>query len=153
MKKLIYIVIFLILASCGFQPINNTLNYNFSFQQIEIMADPVIKKELNKFFSKDKNISNSSENIYEIYINGSSDRSISAKNSSGVATIYKITIRLNVSVVSNKREIFKKNYSRNVQYNNQSSKFELKQYENILKKDLVKEISFEIYDDIAYSND
>ena len=54
MKKLIYIVTFLILTSCGFQPINNTLNYNFIFKEVEISAEPIIKNELKKFFLKSK---------------------------------------------------------------------------------------------------
>ena len=90
MKKLIYIVT-LILTSCGFQPINNTLNYNF-YLKIEISAEPIIKNELKKFFQK-QSVSNNSRSIYEIFINGSSDRSISA-NSSGVATIYKTIISI-----------------------------------------------------------
>ena len=153
MKKFIYIAIFLILTSCGFQPINNTLNYNFSFKQVKISAEPIIKNELNRFFSKYKKTTSNSGEIYEIFINGSSDKSISAKNSSGVATIYKIQIKLDVAVVSNKKEIFKKDYLKEIQYNDQSSKFELKQYENILKKDLVREISNDILNDLTYTND
>lgn len=153
MKKIIYIITFFVLTSCGFQPINNSLNYNFSFQQIEISAEPIIKNELKKFFSKHEKVSNNSKSIYEIFINGSSDRSISAKNSSGVATIYKTTISLSVILVSNKKEILKKNYSKEIQYNNQSSRFELKQYENILKKDLIREISINILNDISNTND
>ena len=153
MKKIIYIITFFILTSCGFQPINNSLNYNFSFQQIEISAEPIIKNELKKFFSRYKNISNNSKSIYEIFINGSSDRSISAKNSSGVATIYKTTIVMEVTLFADEKEVLKKNYFKEIQYNNQSSKFELKQYENILKKDLVREISISILDDIANTND
>ena len=53
-----------------FQPINNTLNYNFSFQQVEISAEPTIKNELKKFFSKNEKVSNNSRSIYEIFING-----------------------------------------------------------------------------------
>ena len=153
MKKLIYIIIVLTLTSCGFQPINNSINYNFSFKQIEISAEPTIKNELNKFLFKNEKISNNSKSIYEIFINGSSDRSISAKNSSGVATIYKTRISLNVTLFSNEKEILKKNYSKEIQYNNRSSRFELKQYENILKKDLVREISIDILNDIANTND
>ena len=153
MKKLIYTITFLILTSCGFQPINNTLNYNFVFQQVEISAEPSIKNELKKFFSKQQSISNNSRSIYEIFINGSSDKSIAAKNSSGVATIYKTTLSIDVTLVSNEKEIFKKNYLKEIQYNDQSSKFELKQYENILKKDLVREISIDILNDIATTND
>ena len=153
MKKIIYIITFFVLTSCGFQPINNSLNYNFSFQQIEISAEPIIKNELKKFFSRYKNISNNSKSIYEIFINGSSDRSISAKNSSGVATIYKTTIVMEVTLFADEKEVLKKNYFKEIQYNNQSSKFELKQYENILKKDLVREISISILDDIANTND
>ena len=58
-----------------------------------------------------------------------------------------------MAVVSNKKEIFKKDYSKEIQYNDQSSKFELKQYENILKKDLVREISNDILNDLTYTND
>ena len=53
----------------------------------------------------------------------------------------------------NKKEILNKNYSREIQYNNQSSRFELKQYENILKKDLIREISINILNDISNTND
>ena len=53
------------------------------------------------------------------------------KNSSGVATIYKTIISIDVTLVSNEKEILKKNYLKEIQYNDQSSKFELKQYENI----------------------
>ena len=80
-------------------------------------------------------------------------REVKSKDSSGEVTRYKLSLSIDLIVSKNGKEIIKKVYSENVSYSNLSSKFELKQYENILTQDLVRKISLEIQNDLASIND
>ena len=75
---------------------------------------------------------------FVLNVSSISNKIIVAKNTSGVSTIFKITIIINIEI------IMKNNYTNNMQivedftYNNILNKFDLKKYEKEIKRNLAE---------------
>ena len=136
------------MCSCGYQPINKVSNFNFWLEIDEIKSENIIKQELKKLISRYSKNSNKTKK-YQISIKSSTERIVSSKNTSGEATNYNLLIVLNVTATNEKQVILKKKYEKNISYNTTASKFELKQYEDILKKDASREIFSEVINDLT----
>ena len=152
MRKSFLLFFFLAISACGFEPINKTFNYNYYIKNISYSGDLKVNQLLKKNFnSLQQNIS--ATKFYDLKFNTETERVIKSKNSSGEVTGYKISISINLIASKNEKKIVEKTYNENVSYSNLSSKFELKQYENILKEDLVRKVSLEIQNDLASLDD
>ena len=138
MKKLksIYIVTILILfTSCGYSPLYKDLtNINFSITLNEINGNRtinnLIKSNLNTYNSND------AEKNYDIDINTKYIKDIIAKDTTGAATEYKMTISASFKVSANdfKREfLFKESFN----MKSISDKLEEQDYEENIKSNLV----------------
>lgn len=152
MRKSFLLFFFLAISACGFEPINKTFNYNYYIKNISYSGDLKVNQLLKKNFnSLQQNIS--ATKFYDLKFNTETERVIKSKNSSGEVTGYKISISINLIASKNEKKVVEKTYNENVSYSNLSSKFELKQYENILKEDLVRKVSLEIQNDLASLDD
>ena len=141
--QIFLISILCILASCGYKPINKMTNNNFGIKSYDLKGNNEINKFLKLNFDRFKNL-DKSKNKFKIISSSEVIKSISSKNSSGETTGYKITIVISITLYKEKKEIVSNVYKKETSYNNLNSKFELKQYEKILIKDLVAEIIREI---------
>ena len=152
MRKFFLLFLVLSVSACGFERINKTFNFNYHIKDITYSGDSKINLLLEKNFNRfQRKIS--SKNFYDLKFNTETAREVKSKDSSGEVTRYKLSLSIDLIVSKNGKEIIKKVYSENVSYSNLSSKFELKQYENILTQDLVRKISLEIQNDLASIND
>ena len=142
--KIIFVVVILSkLLSCGYKPINRISNNQISINTYYLSGDTQINKILELNFNRFQNNSNAIKN-FEITGKSEIIKSIASKNSSGDITGYNLKITISITVFENENELTSNIYLKNTNYNNFSSKFELKQYEKILIKDLVNEIITEI---------
>ena len=140
-KKIIFLL-FLLLSSCGYEAIyskKNSSNYIFSISDLSFVGDKTInltiKEKLNVFTQnkKDKDL--------VIKISSTSKKIVLSKNTAGDATSFKNAISINVDVLMNDK--FKNNFVilENFNYNNISNKFNLKRYEEEIKKNLAETAS------------
>ena len=140
-KKIIFLL-FLLLSSCGYEAIyskKNSSNYIFSISDLSFVGDKTInltiKQKLSVFTQnkKDKDL--------VIKISSTSKKIVLSKNTAGDATSFKNAISINVDVLMNDK--FKNNFVilENFNYNNISNKFNLKRYEEEIKKNLAETAS------------
>ena len=142
MKKIksIYIItVFLLFIGCGYSPLYKDLtNVNFSISLNEINGDRTIN---NLIISKLNNYNSSdAEKEYDININTKYTKDIIAKDTTGAATEYKLTINASFSVNSNDYErefIFKESFN----MKSISDKLEEQDYEEIIKSNLINTIT------------
>ena len=138
MKKLksIYIItVFLLFISCGYSPLYKDLtNVNFSISLNKVNGNRtinnLIKSKLNTYNSND------SEKEYDVDINTKYIKDIIAKDTTGAATEYKLTISASFKVSSNDYErefLFKESFN----MKSISDKLEEKDYEENIKSNLV----------------
>ena len=141
MKKFIIISITLLfLNNCWYTPIYSSKRNNFYIKEISLKD----KNKINlKIAENIKRFSNSnSENVVKLEINSNKKINIISKDAKGDPSRFKMIISLNLNIISkNNDEINKiRNFNENFDYNNNSNKFSLKQYEKEIEDILINKI-------------
>ena len=134
-----YFIIYLILVSCGFQSIYVSNKSNFSFNKSNALGEIKISKEIISNLSGLKR----DDGEYELIIETIFKKNVSSKNKKGDPEVFDMSVDVNVTLKKDS-DILSNRFREKLSYNNIKSKFELKQHENNLKSNLVKEISQDI---------
>jgi len=140
MKKLIFVVTALfMLSNCGYSPIYSSKNNNFYIdisQKDRSKLDSKIGNNIKRF--SDQN----SENIIQLEISSNKKINIISKDKKGDPSRLSMIISLTSNTLNkNNYEINKtKSFSENFDYNNNSNKFSLKQYEKDIEDNLINKI-------------
>ena len=135
LKSINLILIFFLFISCGYSPLYKDLtNVNFSIILNEVNGNRtinnLIKSKLNTYNSNDDG------KKYDIDINTKYIKDIIAKDTTGAATEYKLTVSASFKVSSNDYErefIFKESFN----MKSISDKLEEQDYEDNIKTNLV----------------
>ena len=141
MKKILIIFLFLI-SSCGYKPIYSNQNIeNLIFSKIEFNGDNLINRKLKNLLpiKERKNI----DSVYEVLIVSKYNTIIASKNSKGEIVSYTSNLIINLSIIKNGTS-YKKEFNQNFTYNNRSNNYNLKEYQNIIKNELIDKIADDI---------
>ena len=139
LKSVNLILMFLFLISCGYSPLYKDLsNINFSITLNEINGNRtinnLIKSNLNNY-----NVNNAQKN-YSIDINTKYIKDIIAKDTTGAATEYKLTVNASFKVSSSNYEkefLFQESFN----MNSISDKLEEQDYEENIQSNLTNIIT------------
>ena len=141
--KLNYLILsFFFIVSCGYQPLYSNKETNFYIYKINSFGDKIINKALiNRLeIYKDKN----SNKKIELEINSKINKTTTSKDTKGNPKTFRIEIISQIKVIKEEKINLGKIFSKSTNYNNSSKKFELKQYEENLKMNLIDKISEDI---------
>ena len=152
LKKIITTISFLLLLSCGYEPIYSkkqiNSNYNFSINSINYIGDNkinnILKNQLQQILNKEKKSIELNLNL-----NSRVEKVITSKDKKGNPIKFTIKIIINLEVFESEILKGKTNFEEKFEYNNKSNKFDLKQYEKNIKDNLISKLSNEI---IRYLN-
>tara|TARA_B110000305_G_C18876558_1_gene375569 strand:+ start:77 stop:526 length:450 start_codon:yes stop_codon:yes gene_type:complete len=141
MKKIVSIILFLIIAGCGFKPIFKSADTNFSINKIEYNNNlgKVINNNLKGYLNKQQREFN-----YDLIITSEESKLTTLKDKKGDPASFKLTIDVSVSVLENNKIKIEKAFQETFNYNNTSKKFELSMYEEEIRKGMLDRISEEI---------
>ena len=144
MKKIIFIFIALfMLNNCGYTPIYSSKNNNFYIEISQKDRSKLNSKVVNNI----KRFSNqNSENTIELEIGSNKKVDITSKDSKGEPLKFQMTVSVNINILSkNNYKINKtKSFFSEFNYNNNSNKFSLKQYEKEIEDILINKITEEV---------
>ena len=152
--KIIKYILFILLffsSSCGYKALNNLEGYNFFISEYQLSGDKKIDYILEKNFKRFQ--SNKNQSNFKIFAESEKKISILSKNTDGKVSTYNIEVIIKLDVFKNQKLIDSIIFKKNSNYDNLNSKFELKQYENILLKDLVNQIILNMNNYINSFND
>tara|TARA_B100001175_G_scaffold316526_1_gene330675 strand:+ start:1009 stop:1464 length:456 start_codon:yes stop_codon:yes gene_type:complete len=140
-KFIIFAILLIFLNGCGYSPIFSKKN-NFSIIELAVSGN----KEINKIIINSLNYYKVSEgeNSFSVIIDNSLGKEISSKDTKGNPKTFKINVISKIKVKNSKGEINEKIFSKSINYNNKSNKFDLKTYENETIKNFGRKISEEI---------
>jgi len=141
-KKILLLLFFLLLPSCGYEAIyskKNAINYNFSIKKLNFVGDKVINLKMREKLSS--YTLNKKNKNFEIKIYSTSTKSVTANDTTGDATSFKNTVAINVEISANDKLRNSFVMSESFNYNNNSDKFSLKRYEREIKNNLAETIS------------
>ena len=115
-KSILLILLFFILANCGFEPIYSSKKSNFNIGEIKITN----KNKFNSIIKYNlKNISNNeSQNKFDLIVNSEKKRIISTKDTKGNPELLTMIISIEVQIVKDNVIENKKSFSENFSYSN-----------------------------------
>jgi len=132
--------VLMILVGCGYQPIYSSKNLNFNINQLELKGDIDLNRQIRDRLSNFQSNKSDQSVKYNIKINTTSNRTISTKDAKGNPTLYALTVTINLSYSTLGETEKDKSFSESIGYQNNDNKFDLKRYENTLKKNLTNTI-------------
>ena len=139
MKKIIIILSLIFLYNCGYSSFyKNTKTNDLELRIISMTGDNGLNNQIKNYARLYSNIN--SENKYEINISSNYEKIILVKNSSGVATDYKIIATVNFTVNLNGK-IENISYKEELKIEKNFDTFQQKEYENSLKRNFANSIS------------
>ena len=126
------IVTLIILQSCGFKPIYSSQDLDVNFINIEYE-----KNELNEKIIKTlKEFSNQKSNkFYKVKLKTKKDKKILTKDSKGNAQSFEKKITLDLRIFDEEKN-FTRTFTSKLNYKDKTNKFQLKQYENEIQKQI-----------------
>ena len=139
MKKILVFLLlssFLLLNNCGYESIYSKGSGNFFIKNIKIKTNDEINYKIKnrlKIFSN-----SNSKNRYDLEIDALKSIKIVSKDSKGDPKIYQMNIKVKVKLIENYQNIKEINFEEYFNYNNNSNKFELKQYEKNIEDNLIE---------------
>lgn len=143
LKKLIIIFFVILITGCGFKPILSNKENTFSISKINLKGEErinyLLASKLEGYKKLDKN-----NNSYELSINTVSNRVITSKDTEGNNKTFRYEISSSVAIQKKDKLILNKIIKKDFSYASLTNKFELKKYEENVKKNLVNEIFLDI---------
>ena len=135
----ILIAFLILLSQCGFQPIyvGKSLDYN-EFYNISFEGDQEVNKKILNALSFKENELN--KDLEDLFLKSTYRVIETQKNSSGTVESYKSQIEFNLIIKKEEKIITSKVFLKEFAYNTKDNKFDLVQYQNKIKNDLVKAI-------------
>lgn len=138
-KIILFLSIFTLLASCGYQPIyNNSDLKNIKFEFIEQKGDQQINKLVVNNLKR--NQTNKNFETYKVKINTKFNKIILAKDKFGSPTDYKLLVTSNF-IIDNNEQKLSLELSEEFIYKNLEENYDQSNYENSIKKNLAEQIS------------
>ena len=131
LKKIITTLSFLLLLSCGYEPMYSkkkiNSGHNFSINTINFKGDnkvnQILKNKLRQKINKEKKSTELNLNLNSRVV-----KAIASKDKKGNPIILSIEIIINLKVFESEILKGEKNFEEKFEYNNRSNKFNLKQY-------------------------
>jgi len=142
--KIILIFLFFFQVSCGYKIVNNLDNFKFKIIDYKLTGEKKINNILEKNFKRFEDNDVISKSDFIIHANNEVNKSITSKNTSGDALSYDLKISIIIKIYEDGNLLNEKEFNESTSYDNLDSKFELKQYENILLQDLTNQMVIKI---------
>ena len=140
-KKIAFAVLFILfLNGCSYQPIYSSKNVKFSIGKFQSSGDNKINKLLIRKLEIYKN-DNLDTTKYNLNIDSKVNKNISAKDKKGNPTTFTLKITFTIEIENSLGEKKLAVFEEYTSYENNDNKFELKKYENSIKKNMIESIN------------
>ena len=140
-KKIVLATLLIVfLNGCNYQPIYSSKNVNFSIVKFESSGDNKINKLLIKKLEIYKNDSLETKK-YNLKIDSKINKNISAKDKKGNPTTFTLKIVFKIEIENSLGEKKLTLFEEYTTYENNDNKFELKKYENSIKRNMIESIN------------
>ena len=141
--KITYLLIILLLSSCGFTPIYSNKNSNFNVEKVTSNLNNSLTNYIeNSLFSFSNTNASQSLNI-EITLK--EEIIVILKDSKGDPLKNKLITKIELIVNDDQNNLIStKNFNEDFDYSVQDNKFNMKQYEQNIRQNLIEDISGQI---------
>tara|TARA_B100000073_G_scaffold113712_1_gene91943 strand:- start:909 stop:1361 length:453 start_codon:yes stop_codon:yes gene_type:complete len=136
MKKIFWISILIFVTQCGYTALyKDNTNHNIKISLIKMSGDDqinkLIKTELKNYFKTE------TENEYALKINTNFQKNIITRDATGKPLEFRLELKTNVNINFDEKNI-ETEFNETFNIANSSDTFELKKYENIVKRNFAR---------------
>ena len=137
-----FFFIYLFITAFGYKPIFSEKKVNFGIKNLVYNKENRIESEINKNLKNYKNLENKNK-ILDLQISSKAKKSTTSLDDRGDPKSFRLEIEVKI-IVKKDNKSYPKEFYKSHDYNNSSNKFDLKKYENSIKKNLIGKITEEI---------
>ena len=138
-----YIFMFLFIFSCGYQPMySNQKQTKIKVREILLIGENKINQKILTFSNLEKN--SSEDNAFIVTLETKKTNTITSKDNSGNPLTYQMKLTSILTITDNGKLLEAKNFISSFSYSNKENKFDLREYQESLEKDLIRSISEKI---------
>ena len=150
MKNLVIITFLFFVTACGYTSVYKNKTTDLQINIMEMKGD----NEFNNFIKNEINLysNNNSKNKYEISILSKYIKNIITKDTSGVATDFKVSVNAKISII-NDEETKEFEFNEKINIKNNLDSFEQNSYERNIKKNFASTIREKLITKILSTND
>jgi len=138
-----FFFIYFFIVSCGYQPIFSDNKINFGIKNLIYNKNNKVDLAINKNLKNYKNLKNKKK-ILDLEISSKINKVTTSLDDRGDPKSYRLEIEVKTIVKKNNKLLDEKEFNKSQNYNNNTNKFDLKKYENLIKKNMVDKITEEI---------
>ena len=138
-----FFFIYFFIVSCGYQPIFSEKKVNFGIKNLVYDKNNKVDLTINKNLKNYKNLENKNK-ILDLEISSKINKITTSLDDRGDPKSYRLEIEVKTIVKKNNKLLDEKEFNKSQNYNNNTNKFDLKKYENLIKKNMVDKITEEI---------
>jgi|TARA_B110000971_G_scaffold188349_1_gene198047 hypothetical protein len=143
-QKILLLVIFTFLTSCGYQPLYNNSNENIILKKIILIGDKKINRKIISLLGLKESTEKSYGHV--LTINSKKQRVVIAKDTAGNAAVFKLIISSDFKIEKNKEILKEKTFEENFIFSKlkDATTFDLLQYQKILEENLIISITSQV---------
>ena len=142
-KKKIFLILIIFLSNCGYNPIYlKKIDTEVLINSYQLIGDKNINRSIISYLGIKNNDNTNAK--YNFKLNSTKLVETVAKDKVGNTSVYKTTIRVELSISEGNSMIKERTFVSSFIYNNISNKFDLFQYQKNIDKNLIKNLSEKI---------
>lgn len=138
-----FFFIYFFIVSCGYQPIFSEKKVNFGIKNLIYDKNNKIDLTINKNLKNYKNLKNK-DKILDLEISSKINKITTSLDDRGDPKSFRLELEVKTIVKKNNKLLSEKKFIKSQNYNNNTNKFDLKKYENLIKGNMVDKITEEI---------
>ena len=138
-----FFFIYFFIVSCGYQPIFSGKKVNFGIKNLIYDKNNKIDLRINKNLKNYKNLKNK-DKILDLEISNKINKITTSLDDRGDPKSFRLELEVKTIVKKNNKLLSEKKFIKSQNYNNNTNKFDLKKYENLIKGNMVDKITEEI---------
>ena len=142
-KKKIFLILIIFLSNCGYNPIYlKKIDTEMLMSSYQLIGDKNINRSIISYLGIKNNDNTNAK--YNLKLSSIKLVETVAKDKVGNTSVYKTTIRVELSISEGNSVIKERIFVSSFVYNNISNKFDLFQYQKNIDKNLIKNLSEKI---------
>ena len=143
-KKKFFLILIIFLSNCGYNPIYlKKTDTEVLINSYQLIGDKNINRSIISYLGIKNNDNTNAK--YNLKLNSTKLVETVAKDKVGNTSVYKTTIRVELSISEGNSVIKERIFVSSFVYNNISNKFDLFQYQKNIDKNLIKNLSEKIF--------
>ena len=144
-NNIFFLITILFLTQCGYQTIYSNKNLNFNINEVKILNDQKVGRQIQNRLSA-FTIAEEATYNFKLILDSKIEKKVASKDKKGNPKMFDLVVNVKIDVIGGDIKE-SKIFSESINYDNSENKFNLKRYEESLKENLTEKIieNFLIY--------